>query len=185
MAQAPTPTTERPGPWLPRLRSCIWWCLLDVAGEPSWPGRSLPESARTGRAGLVGGSGIPIIGTAAAVVHGEIHLLEPVGRPVAAAGLGTWPALAEHHVGRVVALALEQRRSHRVGVDRHAAGLERGDPPRGEATRDDHADVREALGVQRLADLPDQPRVDAGRDEIPHLTPERTVDHHAGGVQAH
>src|SRR6266511_3911935 len=91
MAQAPTPTTERPGPWLPRLRSCIWWCLLDVAG----------------------------------------------------------------------------------------------DPPRGEATRDDHADVREALGVQRLADLPDQPRVDAGRDEIPHLTPERTVDHHAGGVQAH
>src|SRR6266568_1621999 len=65
---------------------CRWRAVLDRC----WPGRSLPESARTGRAGLGGGSGIPILGTAAAVVHGEVHLLEPVGRPVAAAGLGTW-----------------------------------------------------------------------------------------------
>src|SRR6266536_3748446 len=167
IAQAPTPTTEMPGPWLPRLRSCILMLPPHSSIARPWDGAdggtSLPASGCTGRAGLLGIYGILVINKAARVVHGQVDLLEPVRPAVAVADLCARPALAQDHVGRVVAVALEQGRAHRVGVDRHAGRLEGGDPLCGEAAGDDHADVPEPLGVQRVADLPDQSRVHAGR----------------------
>src|SRR5205814_1105408 len=86
--------------------------------------------------------------------------------------------------GEVVRTA-DQRRTDAVGVDRHPVFLELMDLLEREAARDDDADAVEAVVVQRAAHLPHEPRVDAGRAEVAHLTPERTVDERFGGVEAH
>src|SRR5262249_59794681 len=84
---------------------------------------------------------------------------------------------------RVVVPAGDQRRADAVGVDRPATLLEGVDALGGEGARDDNLAPLEAVAVERLTDLPDEPLVDAARLEVAHLVPERPVDELSRGVE--
>src|SRR5215216_4945641 len=169
IAQAPTATTETSGPSLPSLRNCM---------PPPRPSlrSSLPRPPGD-QTRLDRGLG--------AAVGGQVDRPQAGRGPVDAAHLGAGAALAQDHVGGVVGAPLEQRGADGVGVDRDLGGLEGGDPLGREAARDDHPHVREAPVVQGPTDLLDQAPVDPGGHEVPHLRPQRAVDHGPGGVQPH
>ena len=61
--------------------------------------------------------------------------------------------------------------------------LESANPVDRESARDDDLHVAEALGVERVTDLADEPLVDAARVEVAHLVPERAVDQVTGRVE--
>ena len=69
-----------------------------------------------------------------------------------------------------------ERRADAVRVDGNTALLERTDLVDREAARDDDANRVMARRVERVAQVADEPLVDAGRREVPELAPERAVD---------
>src|SRR6266545_8038310 len=195
MAQVPTPTTEISGPWLPSLRTCmvpasrgsVGGCPRGMAWLPRQGSAGPPRGSGDGRAPRAVASRGAAARTRASsgAVGAEVDRLQPLRRAVVPADLGARAALAQDHVGGVVAGALEQGGADRVGVDRHAGALEGGDALGVEAAGADHPDVVEALGVEGAADVADELGVDAPRVEVAELVPERAVDQGAGGVEAH
>src|SRR6185369_7183473 len=85
--------------------------------------------------------------------------LEPRVRAVAAADLRGGLAVGQDDVAGEVVRAADQRRADAVGVNRDALLLERADLVDVEAAGDDDPDLPEALAVERLAHLPDEPLV--------------------------
>src|SRR3954467_13393775 len=99
--------------------------------------------------------------------------LEARVRPRPAADLRRGLTVRDHDVGREVVRPADQRRADAVGVDGDVTGLEFGDLLRGEAARDHDPHLVEALAIERLADVRDEPGFDARRLEVAHLPPER------------
>src|SRR5215218_2689628 len=125
------------------------------------------------------------VSTSQRIGRPSANALEPRVRPEPAADLGGNPSVGHDHVGREVVLATNERRTDAVRVYRHAALLERTDALRGEATRGNDPHLLEAVMVERLTHLANEPLVDAARVEVPHLVPERAVDELARGVEPH
>src|SRR5919109_104241 len=112
------------------------------------------------------------------------HELEARVGPVRPADLGRGQSVGEDDVGGEVVLAANERRADAVRVDGHLAMLEGTDLLRVEAARGDDLDPFEAVFVQSLANLPDEPLIHAGRPEVAHLVPERAVDERLGRIEA-
>src|SRR2546428_686326 len=70
----------------------------------------------------------------------------------------------------------DERRADAVRVDRDALVLELGDLRLVEAAGRDDPHARVARGVERVAHLPDEALVHAGRLEVAQLVEERAVD---------
>src|SRR3989442_10926049 len=129
-----------------------------------------------------------LVGTQGPPLHGAKRSLppfEPRVGPVRPPHLPARLAFHAHHVGGEVEAALEQARSHAVHVHGHLLLFELADLLDVEAARHDDFHVLEAFVVERLAHVPDEPRVDAGRLERPHLRDHRPVHKRLGGVDPH
>src|SRR2546429_3884391 len=81
-------------------------------------------------------------------------------------------SVGQHDVGGEVVRAADQRGADAVGVDGNASLLELADLLDGEAPGDDDLDPLESVAVESLADLADEPLVDAGGLEVAQLIPE-------------
>src|SRR6266480_2453820 len=95
--------------------------------------------------------------------------------PVAPTHLRERFPLDPHHVRGEVETTLEQARPHAVHVDRHLLLFELPDLFDGEPARNDDPHVLKPLPIERLAHVPDEPRVDPRRLEGAHLRNHRLV----------
>src|SRR5712692_3666188 len=91
----------------------------------------------------------------------------------------------DHDVAREIVRAANERRADAVGVDRDALVLEFADLRLAEAAGRDDPHVRVARGVERVAHLPDEALVHAGRLEVAQLVEKRTVDERLRRVETH
>src|SRR5437870_6356188 len=104
------------------------------------------------------------------------HELEARVRPKPAADLRRRTAVRHDDVRGEVVRASNQRRADAVGVYGDVALLERVDLLGRESAGGNDPHALEAVAVERLAHLEDEPLVDAARIEVAHLVPERPID---------
>src|SRR5438067_13862000 len=102
--------------------------------------------------------------------------LEARIRPEPAPDLCRRTTVGHDDIRGEVGRAADQRRADPVGVDGHAAALERPDLLRGETPRSHDLHAFEPVTVQRLPDFQDEPRIHVARIEVAHLVPERGGD---------
>src|SRR4029453_10436975 len=83
--------------------------------------------------------------------------LEPWVRPKTAPRFRRGAAVGQHHVGREVVRAADQRRADAVGGDGNAPFPELADLLDGDPAGDDDLDPLESVAVERIPDLADEP----------------------------